>query len=171
MDGKEATAGAKEADRAETPTPDAVDDPVVAATVEDGLSDLDGGFDGDWYGEDAATFGDRLSGAREAAGMTQKQLAGRLGVKLGTLRNWEDDLNEPRANKLQMVAGLLGVSLTWLLTGRGDGPEGPDERSEISQDVARILSEMRAVRAQIAQSAERLGQLEKRLRAAIRQIA
>lgn len=165
MDGEEATAKPGGTDWTGTGAADAVDDPV-AAVPED-----DAGFDGDWYGEDAATFGDRLAGAREAAGMTQKQLATRLGVKLGTLRNWEDDLNEPRANKLQMVAGMLGVSLTWLLTGRGDGPDAPDERSEISQDVARILSEMRGVRAQMAQSAERLGQLEKRLRAAIRQIA
>ena len=35
----------------------------------------------DWYSEDAATFGDRVAGAREQAGMTQKQLAKRLGVR------------------------------------------------------------------------------------------
>ena len=28
-----------------------------------------------WYAEEAATFGDRLAGAREASGMTQAQLA------------------------------------------------------------------------------------------------
>ena len=36
----------------------------------------------DWFGPDAATFGDRVAGAREAAGMTQAQLARRLGVPL-----------------------------------------------------------------------------------------
>ncbi len=125
----------------------------------------------DWYGEDAATFGDRLAGARENANMTQKELATRLGVKLTTLRNWEDDLNEPRANKLQMVAGLLGVSLTWLLTGRGDGLDAPDDRPAIPDDVAKLLSELRALRTQIVQSGDRLAQLEKRLRAAIKQMA
>src|SRR5690554_4232762 len=72
-----------------------------------------------WYGLDMATFGDRVAAAREAAGMSRKQMARRLGVKLGTVRGWEDDLSEPRANKLSMMAGLLNVSIVWLLTGEG----------------------------------------------------
>ena len=66
----------------------------------------------DWYGPDAATFGDRIAAAREAAGMGQEKLARRLGVKLKTLHGWENDLAEPRANKLQMLAGLLNVLLS-----------------------------------------------------------
>ena len=31
-----------------------------------------------WYAEDAATFGDRLAAAREAAGLTQAELAKRI---------------------------------------------------------------------------------------------
>ena len=38
------------------------------------------GDDYDW-GDEAATFGDRLALAREHAGMDQVQLARRLGVK------------------------------------------------------------------------------------------
>ena len=59
----------------------------------------------DWFDPDATTFGDRLAGAREAAGMTQKEMAQRLGVKLKTLQGWEDDISEPRANKLSTVSG------------------------------------------------------------------
>jgi DNA-binding XRE family transcriptional regulator len=47
----------------------------------------------DWFSEDTSTFGDRLAGAREAAGMTQAQLAKRLGVKLTTMQSWEEDLS------------------------------------------------------------------------------
>jgi DNA-binding XRE family transcriptional regulator len=54
-----------------------------------------------WYGADVATFGDRLAGAREAAGLSQEDLAQRLGVRLTTLQNWEEDLAEPRGNRLQ----------------------------------------------------------------------
>ena len=117
----------------------------------------------EWYSDEAATFGDRLAGAREAAGLSQEELARRLGVRAPTLRAWEDDRAEPRAEKLRFMSGMLGVTLGWLLTGDGEGaPAAPE-----SADVAAILQEMRALRAEMARGAERLGQLEKRLRDAL----
>ncbi|WP_377512515.1 helix-turn-helix domain-containing protein [Octadecabacter sp. R77987] len=127
--------------------------------------------DAGWFSEETATFGDRVAGARESTGLSQKALAKKLGIKLGTLRNWEEDLNEPRANKLQMLAGVLGVSMSWLLTGNGTGPDAPMDADEAQADIAGILAEMRGLRTQMTQSAERLGQLEKRLRAALREPA
>ena len=118
----------------------------------------------DWFNPDATTFGDRVAGAREKAGMSQSQLAKRLGIKLKTLKAWEDDQSEPRANKLSMMAGLLNVSLLWLLSGEGDGPEAPSD-GELEQDVADTLTEIRDLRAQMARAADRLGVLEKNLRA------
>jgi len=122
-----------------------------------------------WYSDETATFGDRLAGAREAAGMSQKDLAKRLGVKLGTLSNWEDDLNEPRANKLQMLSGLLNVSLRWLLTGQGDGPAGPEDEMPLDADVSGILTEIRRVRTEIDGLGDQLAVLEKRLRTALKE--
>ena len=58
-----------------------------------------------WFSDEQATFGDRVAGARDAAGLTQDQLAEKLGVKPSTVRDWEDDVSEPRSNKLQMMAG------------------------------------------------------------------
>ena len=81
----------------------------------------------DWFSEARATFGDRLAAAREAADLSQKQLARQIGVKTRTLAAWEDDLSEPRANRLQMLAGLLNVSLMWLLNGEGDGVAPPGD--------------------------------------------
>lgn len=80
----------------------------------------------DWYGPETATFGDRLAAAREMSGLTQDQLAQRLGVKVGTLRKWENDVAEPRANRLQMLAGLLNVSISWLLLGESEGLPEPE---------------------------------------------
>ena len=118
----------------------------------------------DWYDPAATTFGDRLAGAREQAGMSQSDLAKRLGVKLTTLKSWEDDFNEPRANKLQMLAGILNVSLSWLLTGEGDGIDAPDDVLETPGDVQDLLLEIRDIRAQLSRSSDRLGRLEKALR-------
>jgi transcriptional regulator with XRE-family HTH domain len=116
----------------------------------------------DWYGPDAATFGDRLAAAREAAGMTQGALARRLGVKLRTLQSWEHDTAEPRANRLSMMAGLLGVSMGWLITGEGDGLPAPDEVT--APDLNAVLMEVRAMRMQMQSGSEKLARLEKRLR-------
>jgi len=117
-----------------------------------------------WYSEEAATFGDRLAAAREAMGMGQGELAQKLGVEAKRLARWEDDLSEPRANRLTMLSGMLGVSMRWLMTGHGEGPDGPEaEGGAASSDVPAILREMRSLRVTIETSAHRLGKLEKRL--------
>ena len=96
----------------------------------DSAEDFD---DSGWFSDEAATFGDRVAAARRALGLSQERLARKLGVKLRTLANWENDMAEPRANKLQMLAGLLNVSLSWLLTGQGEGVAAPDE-AEVAPD-------------------------------------
>lgn len=118
----------------------------------------------DWYGPDAATFGDRVAAAREQAGMTQSQLAKRMGIKLKTLKDWEQDLSEPRANRLSMMAGLLNVSIMWLLNGEGEGVSNPEEDSAITPEINDILVEIREMKATMKGQAEKLGRLEKKLR-------
>ena len=68
------------------------------------------------------TTGGRLTRAREAKGLSTSQLARRVGVKTMTLQNWETDRTAPRSNRLAMLAGLLDVSPTWILIGRGEAP-------------------------------------------------
>lgn len=118
----------------------------------------------DWYGPDAATFGDRVAAAREQTGMSQNELAKRLGVRPATLRAWEDDLSEPRANRLSILAGLLNVSMMWLINGEGEGVEAPSESVSTKGNLAEVLAEMRGLRASMLEKAERMGQLEKKLR-------
>ncbi|MES0823870.1 helix-turn-helix domain-containing protein [Ruegeria sp. SCP11] len=123
----------------------------------------------DWFGPEAATFGDRLAGAREAAGMTQAQLARRLGIKKATIAAWENDLSEPRANRLSMMAGMINVSIMWLLTGEGEGMEAPVEDGEASLELADAVAELRAIRGEMRASAERAARLEKKLRLMLEQ--
>jgi len=117
-----------------------------------------------WYSPQMATFGDRLTGAREAERIDQSELARRVGVKLKTLRNWEEDLSEPRANKLQMLSGILNVSLRWLLTGVGDDVESPKASEQDLPEVGDLLLEIRDIKSQMMRSADKLGRLEKRLK-------
>lgn len=120
-----------------------------------------------WYSDEAATFGDRLAGAREACGYSQKKLARHMGVKEKTVLAWEQDISEPRANKLQMMAGLLNVSMRWLLTGEGDGL-GEPEQNELPADMTALMTELREIRGAAAAMAERVGRVEKRLRASLK---
>lgn len=120
-----------------------------------------------WYSDEAATFGDRLAGAREAGGLSQKELAHHLGIKLKTVHAWEDDLSEPRANKLQMVSGVLNVSMRWLMTGEGAGL-GEPEIPELPGDFNDLMTELRETRNQASALAERIGRIEKRLRATLK---
>lgn len=119
----------------------------------------------DWYGPDAATFGDRVAAAREQTGMTQAVLAKRLGVRLSTLRGWEDDLSEPRANRLSMLAGLLNVSMMWLINGEGEGVDAPEDGAAARRgDLEDVLVDVRALRTDLLKKAEAVGKLEKRIR-------
>ncbi len=128
----------------------------MTAEVEDG-----------WYDPEFTTFGDRLSGAREEVGMSQEEFAKRLGVKIKTLKNWEDDFSEPRANRLSIMAGMLNVTLRWLLTGEGEGPSDP-QAGDLSPDVSVLLEEFRDLQNQLAITSERLNRLERQLRATLR---
>lgn len=119
-----------------------------------------------WYSNDAATFGDRVAAAREAQGLTQKALAKKLGIALKTIEAWENDIAEPRANKLQMLAGILNVSLPWILTGDGLAPEDVVRDDDIV-DLTELMTEMRVLRAQMSHAADRMGVLEKRLKTAM----
>ena len=122
--------------------------------------------DQNWYAPEIATFGDRMTAAREAAGMTQEVLAKRLGIKKTTLRNWENDVAEPRANRLSMLAGMLNVSMMWLINGEGQGIDNPDVEP-MPTEITDIIHEIREIRADLHRKAEQMALLEKRLRKAM----
>lgn len=117
------------------------------------------------YSDEYATLGDRIASAREALGLTTAQLARRLSVKAATIAAWEADRAEPRANKLQMMAGVLNVSLVWLMSGEGEGGPTEGDGDPVAAEV--LLSELRALREEQLKLAERAARLEKRLRASL----
>lgn len=117
-----------------------------------------------YYANDNATFGDRIYAAREAVGLSQSALAIRLGVQLKTVKKWEEDITEPRANKLQMISGLLNISITWLLIGEGIGPQDPESTMPISADLNEILVELRHTKSELLRLTNHLDVVDKKLR-------
>jgi putative transcriptional regulator len=57
------------------------------------------------------TMGQKLKALRQAAGMTQAELAKTSGLPLGTIRNWEQDYRSPLLSTAGLVARALNVSL------------------------------------------------------------
>lgn len=62
-----------------------------------------------------SSLGNRLKHARLDARLRQKDVAKRLGVGAVALSKWENDVHEPRAEYLQQMAELYGVSSAQLL--------------------------------------------------------
>lgn len=106
---------------------------------------------------DFDTIGGRLSRAREASGMSIRQLALRLGVKTSTINAWECDRAQPGAHRLNMLAGLLGVSPCWVLHGIGAAPaDKEDDGDETLEALGAQLDKLRNLHAQTGHLIRRL---------------
>lgn len=53
--------------------------------------------------------------ARKKSGLTQAQAAQASGIPLGTLRRWEQGVNQPDIDSMILLANLYGVSVDELL--------------------------------------------------------
>ena len=81
--------------------------------------------------DDFDTVGGRLGRARDAMNLSVKEVAELVGVEEKTFNSWEGDQAEPRSNRLTMLAGILGVSPSWLLFGRGASPAQETTRDSL----------------------------------------
>ncbi|MBX9454485.1 MAG: helix-turn-helix domain-containing protein [Mesorhizobium sp.] len=108
---------------------------------------------------DTDTLGGRLSRARDAVGLSAAQLARRIGVQSSTIQAWESDRSQPRANRLSMLAGVLNVSLSWLLYGVGTSPI-EETGAELAESVAFQLDRLKRLH---QETAEVIGQIERDL--------
>lgn len=64
-------------------------------------------------------WGQRLKQLRLRAGLTQQELAAELGVRLATLSDWERNDGSPALSHVVRAAEFFGVSIEWLVRGRG----------------------------------------------------
>ena len=64
------------------------------------------------------TLGERLQRLRRARGMTQEQLAERIGVSRQSLSGWENDAALPDTVHVVALAELFGVTTDYLLMGK-----------------------------------------------------
>lgn len=53
-------------------------------------------------------MGEKIKERREAAGMSQKQLAAMIGVDASAISLWENDLTNPKMGNLVKLAEIFG---------------------------------------------------------------
>jgi len=80
----------------------------------------------------------RMRHARRLAGLTQAELASRLGVGPSAVAQWElPNGTAPTVSHLAEVAVLCNVSFEWLATGRG-APTGASDTEVAAIDASQI---------------------------------
>lgn len=66
------------------------------------------------------TIGSRIAKFRKEKGMTQEDLASKLGVSSQAVSKWETDVSCPDISLLPLLAKQLGITTDELLTGKND---------------------------------------------------
>lgn len=87
------------------------------------------------------TIGNRISSLRKEKGITQEEMAERLGVTPQAVSKWENDISCPDILLLPKIAEMLGVTVDELLSGEAKNetrilPE--EQRKNIDEMVFRI---------------------------------
>lgn len=60
---------------------------------------------------------------REAAGLTQEELARAVGVDRVTVANWESGKTEPKLSQAHKIANLCGVKIDMIGGNKNEGSE------------------------------------------------
>lgn len=71
------------------------------------------------------TPGDRLARARRRAGLTQAELAEKLGIGRRSITRYEDDLAVLRPQTIIAWSHITGAPLEWLQVGVGEASDIP----------------------------------------------
>jgi transcriptional regulator with XRE-family HTH domain len=68
-----------------------------------------------------AHVGKRIRHRRWMVGMTQQQLADKVGIKFQQIQKYETGMNRVSASRLWDIADALGVSISFFFDGLADG--------------------------------------------------
>lgn len=74
------------------------------------------------------TLGERMSKARESAGMTRRQMADELRVSERTIRNYEGEHTRVTRDTVMAYAAITGVPVWWIEADGGSATPAPRSR-------------------------------------------
>lgn len=75
-------------------------------------------------------IGEKIKLLREKRGLTQEELAEKIGVSKSSISQWENGMKEPRMGMIQKVADLFGVTKSYIIE---------NETQEYDPDALEIL--------------------------------
>lgn len=95
------------------------------------------------------TFGEKLQGLRQRAGMSQDALAEKLDVSRQAVSRWERDETMPETEKVITLANLFGVTTDYLLRDqpeeKAEAPTSGGERKRDWVDKLSYLAKTRGI--------------------------
>lgn len=94
-------------------------------------------------------LGVRIRNARVAAGLSQAELANRIGVSRSAVANWESicSRTHPSSERLEVISHVTGLSWEWLATGRGQASLVAGSEAAIDPELVTDPAERRLLQA------------------------
>ena len=90
------------------------------------------------------TTGDRIRQARISAGMTQKELAEKIGVKFSAVHKYETGMIvNLKRETIAALASALNVSPAWLMCLDEEEPRQPDDLVNGDPELTELLERVR----------------------------
>ncbi|MBT8457694.1 MAG: helix-turn-helix transcriptional regulator [Rhodobacteraceae bacterium] len=93
--------------------------------------------------------GKRIRHRRWMVGMTQQQLAEKVGIKFQQIQKYETGMNRVSASRLWDIADTLGVSVSFFFDGLSGGAT-PDDAGALPQDLMADKEALELVRSYYA---------------------
>ena len=86
------------------------------------------------------TIGNRIYKYRREKGLTQEELAEKLGVSSQAVSKWENDVSCPDISLLPQLCSLFGITTDELLTGKNDTVKmlAEDQRKSLDELTLRV---------------------------------
>ncbi|MCP2005220.1 UNVERIFIED_ORG: SOS-response transcriptional repressor LexA [Buttiauxella agrestis ATCC 33320] len=91
------------------------------------------------------SFPKRVAIARAAIGLTQDELAKKVGIVRRQVAAYEGGEARPREKALTNLAAALGTSISWLTTGKGDGPDTSHIKRTVTVREVPLLSHVQVM--------------------------
>lgn len=96
------------------------------------------------------TTGERIRQARKNAGLTQAELAHKLGISAAGIAQWENDLRNPKIETVKKIADALGVEAWTLVDPAVAGQSGAVEiPAGLPDETRAYLERLASERAQV----------------------